>query len=208
MTVAVKICGIAEDAGLRAAIEGGAGFVGFVFYPPSKNAIKPDDARRLAKLVPPHVKKVGLFVDAGDDELRAVTNAVPLDLLQLHGQETPARVAAIKALSGLPVMKALRMQTPGHLDAIPAYEAVADRLLFDSRIGTEPSGGPINWALLKGRRFTKPWMLAGGLTTDNLAEAVRVSGASIVDVSSGVEDTSGRKSPDKIRAFIALARSL
>ena len=120
-------------------------------------------------LVPPQVTKTGLFVDARDDELRAVTGLIPLDLIQLHGKETPARVAEVRALTGLPVMMAIRLVTAANLESVPAYEDVADRLLFDSRYaGAEASGGPIDWPLLKGRIFKKPWLLAGGLTTQNL----------------------------------------
>ena len=206
--VHAKICGIQDDAALTAAIEGGAAFVGFVFYPPSRNAVTATTARALAEKVPRHITKVGLLVDATDDLVRALLDEVPLDLLQLHGVETPERVAALKALTGLPIMKALRLKTPQQLEAASLYEAVADRLLFDSRIGNESSGGPIDWRLLKGRHFTKPWMLAGGLTAANLAEAVRQSGATAVDVSSGVEDETGHKNPAKIREFLAVAAGL
>ncbi|MGE3623521.1 MAG: phosphoribosylanthranilate isomerase [Bdellovibrionales bacterium] len=208
MTVEVKICGINDEPGLRAALEAGARYVGFVFYPPSRNIIGPDDAAKLAALVPPHVTKTGLFVDAANDDMRAVLARVPLDLIQLHGKETPQRVTEVRELAGKPVMMAIRLMEPAHLDRIPAYETVADRLLFDSRMGAEASGGPIDWTLLKGRSFKKPWLLAGGLTARNLAEAVAASGAKTVDVSSGVEDSPGRKSPDKIREFIKLAAGL
>jgi phosphoribosylanthranilate isomerase len=208
MRLAVKICGLQDEVALRAAIEGGAAMVGFVFYPQSKNAIEPDAARRLAALVPPSILKVGLFVDAEDEEVKRVLAEAPLDLLQLHGTEMPQRVAELRRLSGLPAMKALRLKTPQQFDAVPAYEAVADRLLFDSRIGNEPSGGPLDWALLKDRRFSKPWILAGGLNGANLAEAVRLSGAAAVDVSSGVEDSPHHKNPAKIREFLSVAARL
>jgi phosphoribosylanthranilate isomerase len=208
MRLAVKICGLQDEAALRAAIEGGAAMAGFVFYPLSKNAIAPKAARRLAALVPPSILKVGLFVDAEDEEVKQVLAEAPLDLLQLHGTETPQRVAELRRLTGLPVMKALRLKTPQQFDAIPSYEAVADRLLFDSRIGNEPSGGPLDWTLLKGWQFSKPWILAGGLSAANLAEAVRMSGAMAVDVSSGVEDSPHHKSPAKIREFLSVASRL
>src|ERR1700722_9917113 len=208
MSIDVKICGIHDEAGLRAAIDGGAKYVGFVFYPKSKNAITPEEARKLAALVPAHVIKTGLFVDAEGTYVRAIAQTIPLNMIQLHGMETPQMVAEIGRLTRLPVMKALRMREEKDLAAVPPYEAVADRLLFDSRIGNEPSGGPINWALLKGRTFKKPWMLAGGLNTHNLSEAVHASGAKAVDVSSGVEDRPGHKSPDKIRAFLKIAAQL
>ena len=208
MSVAVKICGLRDAEALAAAIEGGVAYVGFVFYPPSKHVVDPTVATKLARMVPPQVTRVGLFVDPTEAELRAVMDQVSLDLLQLHGVETPERVAEIRARTGLPVMKALRMKTRAHQNVIPAYEAVADRMLYDSRIGDEPSGGPIDGSLLRGRVFTKPWMLAGGLTVANLAEAVVVSGATTVDVSSGVDDAPGHKSPAKIRAFLACAAAL
>jgi phosphoribosylanthranilate isomerase len=208
VSVDVKICGIHDEAGLRAAVEGGAKYIGLVFYAKSKNAITPEEARKLAAMVPSNVIKTGLFVDAEGTYVRAIAQTIPLNMIQLHGVETPQMVAEIGRLTRLPVMKALRMRTEEDLKAVPAYEAVADRLLFDSRIGNEPSGGPINWDLLKGRTFKKPWVLAGGLNTHNLSEAVHTSGARAVDVSSGVEDRPGHKSPDKIRAFLTIAAKL
>src|SRR3984957_20290771 len=176
MSIDVKICGIHDEAGLRAAIEGGAKYVGFVFYAKSRNAITPEVARKLAALVPANVIKTGLFVDAEGTYVRAMAQTIPLNMIQLHGVETPQMVGEISRLTRLPVMKALRMREEKDLAAVPAYEAVADRLLFDSRIGNEPSGGPINWALLKGRTFKKPWMLAGGLNAGTLGEAGRMPG--------------------------------
>ena len=208
MSIATKICGLQDEASLRTAIEGGAAMVGFVFYPQSKNAVAHDVAQSLAALVPPSIQKVGLFVDASNDDVKQVLSKVPLDLLQLHGVETPERVAELKRITGVNVMKALRLKTREQFDVIPSYEAVADRLLFDSRIGNEPSGGPLDWAMLKGRTYSKPWMLAGGLNAGNLADAVRLSGAIAVDVSSGVEDAPFHKSPSKIREFLAIAGRL
>jgi phosphoribosylanthranilate isomerase len=205
MTIAVKICGVRDEAALTAAVQGGTAYIGFVFFPKSRNAISIDAAAPLAKLVPPSIIKTGLFVDATDAEIQNVLKQVPLDLLQLHGTETPERIAAIKTLTALPVMKAMRIGMRAHLAAVPSYAAVADRLLFDSRIGDEPSGGPIDWALLKDQNVTKPWMLAGGLNAGNLADAVAQSGATAVDVSSGVEDAAGNKSAQKICAFLAAA---
>jgi phosphoribosylanthranilate isomerase len=208
MSVDVKICGIRDEAALKAAIDGGAKYIGFNFYPKSLNVIKPEEARKLAALIPSGVIKTGVFVDAEDSYVRAIAQTIPLDLIQLHGTETPSRVADLHRIARLPVMKVLRMREEKDLQAIAPYEAVADRLLFDSRIGNEPSGGAINWPLLKGRAFKKPWMLAGGLNAHNLAEAVQASGARAVDVSSGVDDKPGHKSPDKIRAFLAVASKL
>jgi len=205
MSIEVKICGINDAQALRASVNHGARYVGFVFYAPSRNAISAEDSHKLAMQVPPSVTKTGLFVDAGDDELRAVTGKVPLDLLQLHGNETPQRVAAIRAFTGLPVMVAIRIQSAEDLQKVTAFEAVADKLMFDSRVSAAASGGPIDWSLLKGRTFKKPWLLAGGLNAQNLAEAVKASGAKAVDVSSGTEDRPGHKDPEKIRAFLEVA---
>ena len=211
MSIEVKICGLRDAASVTAAVDTGAHYVGFVFHRSSTRFIAPEEARILAALVPPSVMRTGLFVDVTDKELREVLREVPLDLLQLHGNETPARVKALRAMTGLPVMKALRIATAEHLAPLADFEAVADRLLFDTRIGEEPTGGTgksFDWTLLKGHQITKPWMLAGGLKVSNLAEAVRITGAHIVDVSSGVEDAEGRKDPAKIREFIALASRL
>lgn len=211
MTLEVKICGLEEPEGLHAALDAGAHLVGFVFQKTSRHRVTPEQAGALVRLVPTTVKRIGLFVDASDDEIRAVLEKAPLDMLQLHGDETPERIADIRAKTGLPVMVARRIGKKEHLDSLPAYEAVADRLLFDARVGETPTGGTgksFDWTLLQGLSLTKPWMLAGGLRAENLAEAVRVSGARRVDVSSGVEGDSGVKSPEKIRAFIALAAQL
>jgi len=211
MSVAVKICGLQEPLGLKAATDAQASYVGFVFHKTSRHLITLADVASLSKLVPPLIKKTGLFVDARDDEIQDVLKVADLDLLQLHGNETPQRVADIRAKTGKPVMVALRIATAEHLKALPLYEEVADQLLFDSRSGDAPTGGTgksFDWNLLKGRQLTKPWMLAGGLKAGNLSEAVRISGARQVDVSSGVEDVLGHKNPAKIREFIALAAQL
>jgi len=209
MTIHVKICGICDLQALHAVTEGGATAIGFVLFSPSKNAIAPAEAYELAKLVPAKTLKFGLVVDPTDDELSIVLDEMPLDYLQLHGAETPERVAAIRVKANLPVMKALRITGPNSFARLDDYEKVADRILFDSRIGNESSGGPLPWALLKGRRFTKPWILAGGLTAQNLPQAVTQSGATFVDVSSGVDDpVTGRKSPGRIREFLQVASAL
>lgn len=211
MSVDVKICGLHDAAGVETAVEAGAHYIGFVFHALSKRLISPYEAGELAILVPSSVKRVGLFVDASDNEIREVLNAVPLNILQLHGNETPGRVEAVRRLANLPVMKALRIATADDLKPVADFEAVADRLLFDTRIGEEPTGGTgqsFDWNLLRGRVFKKPWMLAGGLNSSNIAEAVQVTGARTLDVSSGVEDETGRKDPTKIREFISLAAQL
>jgi phosphoribosylanthranilate isomerase len=213
MSVQVKICGISTPEAMSAAVDGGAAFVGLVFYPPSPRAVTPAQAAPLAALVPKGVVKTGLLVDADDATLDAILKDVPLDLLQLHGSESPARVAAVKARFGLPVMKVVKLRQPGDLEAVAPYLAVADRLLFDAKppaemTGALPGGNAVtlDWTLLAGTTWPLPWMLAGGLTAENVARAIAVSGAPAVDVSSGVEDSPGVKNTNKIKAFLDAAR--
>ena len=215
MSVDVKICGISTAEAMTAAIEGGAAFVGLVFYPPSPRAVTPAEAAALAALVPGDIIKTGLLVDADDATIEDVLTGVPLDLLQLHGSETPARVAEVKQRFGLPVMKVVKLRQQGDLEAAAPFLAVADRLLFDAEPPAAmaealPGGNALafDWRILSGTTWPLPWMLAGGLTPENLAEAVRISGAPAVDVSSGVEDAPGRKNPQKIKAFLEVAGSL
>ncbi len=211
MPVEVKICGITDEDAMDAAIEAGADYVGLVFFPPSPRNVTPDRAAELVEFAPGDVTKVGLFVDPDDSTLDAVLTRVRLDLLQLHGHETPERVEAIRLEYGLPVMKVLSVSDAADLDAAEPYLAVADRLLFDAKPpkGAVLPGGnatSFDWSILTGRKWGLPWMLAGGLTPANVAAAVRISGASCVDVSSGVESAPGVKDAEKIRAFIAAAR--
>ncbi len=215
MTVQVKICGLSTPEAMTAAVEGGAAFVGLVFYPPSPRAVTPAQAAPLAALVPEGVIKTGLLVDAGDATIEAILKGVPLDLLQLHGAESPARVAAVKARFGLPVMKVVKLRREGDLEAVQPYLEVADRLLFDAKPPADmedPLSGSnavaFDWTILAGTTWPLPWMLAGGLTPENVARAVEISGAPAVDVSSGVEDAPGRKNPAKIKAFLAACRAL
>jgi len=215
MTVQVKICGISTPDAMAAAVEGGAAFVGLVFYPPSPRAVTPAQAAALAALVPSGVVKTGLLVDADDAAIAAILKDVPLDLLQLHGSESPARVAAIKARFGLPVMKVVKLRQPGDLEAVRPFLPVADRLLFDAKPPADmanplPGGNAVafDWSILAGTTWPLPWMLAGGLTPENVARAVEISGAAAVDVSSGVEDAPGKKNPAKIRAFLDACRAL
>ncbi|MBX6323552.1 MAG: phosphoribosylanthranilate isomerase, partial [Rhodospirillaceae bacterium] len=209
MTVEVKICGLNSREAVAAAVAGGARFLGFVFYPPSPRHVTPDEAAALAVAAPAGVARVGLFVDADDAAIEATLTAVGLDMLQLHGRETPARVGAIKARFGKTVMKAVPLAGAADLDAAGAYLDAADWLLFDAKppphmSGALPGGNALSfdWQLLAGRRWPRPWMLSGGLNTGNLPEAVHVSGATVVDVPSGVEDRPGAKSPHKIAAFL------
>lgn len=207
----VKICGLREPAHVQAAAEAGARFVGFVFFPKSPRAVSVAEAAALAQMVPPGVARVGLFVDPDDIFLAAVLAEVPLDVIQLHGHETPDRVAEVKALTGLPVMKAVGISGPEDLGQLTDYAVVADMLLIDAKAPKDadlPGGNGLafDWRLLVGRRWLRPWMLAGGLTPGNVAEAVRLTGAPMVDVSSGVETAPGCKDADLINAFVAAAR--
>jgi len=215
MPVRAKICGINSRTALDAAVAGGAGFVGFVFYPPSPRALTPAAAGELAAAVPRTVGKIGLFVDDPDERIAEVLAKAPLDMLQLHGQEAPARVAAIRRQFALPVMKAVKVAGADDLAAADGYIGVADWLLFDAKpprdmTGALPGGNALafDWQLLAGRAWPSPWMLSGGLTPENLGEAVRISGARVVDVSSGVEAAPGQKDPAKIAAFLAEAARL
>ena len=212
MGIDVKICGLTTRASVEAAVEGGARFLGFVFFPPSPRFVAPVRVAALATGLPAGVIRVGLLVDPSDDDLAAVDrNAV--DMLQLHGAETAERVAEIKMRFGVPVIKAIAVADASDLERARTYESVVDRLLFDARApkGASRPGGnavPLEWRLLRLRTWRVPWMLAGGLCLENLKEAVAASGATAVDVSSGVEEREGIKSNQKIRALLALAAAL
>lgn len=207
----VKICGITRPADLAAVAEAGARYAGFVFFPRSPRHLSVEAAAALATEAPLGVARVGLFVNPDDATLDAVLERVPLDIIQLHGAETPARVAEVKARSGLPVMKAVGVAAPADLDALWDYGLAADLLLVDAKAPPDaalPGGNGLSfdWRLLAGRRLLKPWMLAGGLTPENVAEAVRLTGAPMVDVSSGVEAAPGQKDPVRIRDFVTAAQ--
>jgi phosphoribosylanthranilate isomerase len=207
----VKICGVNDAAGFDAAVTGGADMLGFVFYPPSPRAVSPARAAELSARHPGGLERVGLFVDPADDAIATVLAALPLDVIQLHGTENPARCAAIRARFGLPVMKALGIAAPEDLAALEAFAPVVDRFLLDAKppVGAELPGGnaaAFDWRLTAGRAIPRPWLLAGGLTPENVAEAIRQSGAPGVDVSSGVERARGAKDPARIAAFIAAAQ--
>ncbi|HEY6336037.1 MAG TPA: phosphoribosylanthranilate isomerase [Alphaproteobacteria bacterium] len=215
MTVAVKICGVNDRVAAKAAADGGAAFVGFVFYPPSPRFVKPRQAADIVSVLPTGIKRVGLFVDAGEGVIEDVLSKAPLDMLQLHGDETPDEVAALKKSFGLPVMKAIKIAASDDLALAERYAGVADWLLFDAKppktmAGALPGGNALrfDWELLAGRQWPRPWMLSGGLRQSNLEEAVRITGAAVVDVSSGVEISPGHKDPTRIRAFIAAAGRL
>lgn len=214
MPVQAKICGITTPDAMQAAVAGGARFVGLVFFPKSPRYVAPALAADLARAVPTGVRVVGLFVDPEDEELEHVLASVPIDMIQLHGAETPARVAEIRGRFQMPVMKAIAVAEPADLDRARTYEAAADRLLFDAKppknVTALPGGNglPFDWSLLAGQSWRLPWMLSGGLTPANLAEAVAATGASAVDVSSGVEDRPGHKDPVLVTRFLEEASRL
>ena len=215
LPVEAKICGLNDAPAIGAAVAGGAAFIGLVFYPPSPRALAPAAAAELVRQVPPGIRKVGLFVDAGDAEIEAVLEHLELDLLQLHGAETPARLGAIKARFGLAVMKAIKVAERADIDGAADYQEAADMLLFDAKAPKSmadalPGGNGLifDWNLLRDRRWRRPWMLSGGLDAGNVADAVRISGAAMVDVSSGVEFAPGRKDPAAIKAFLDAVRQL
>ena len=206
----MKICGLRTPADITAVARAGAAYAGFVFFPKSPRNLTLPEARLAAMAAPPGLAKVALTVDADNAALDAIVEAVPLDMLQLQGHESPDRVAEVRARYGLPVMKAIGIADEGDLPAIFEFSFVADQLLIDTKPprGTVLPGGnglAFDWRLLAGRRWLRPWMLAGGLTSENVAEAVRLTGARQVDVSSGVESAPGVKDAVRISAFVAAA---
>jgi phosphoribosylanthranilate isomerase len=210
LSLLVKICGINDAEAMATAAEAGADLVGFVFFPPSPRSVTPERAAAIAAAAP-GPGKTGLFVDPSDKEIAAALAALPLDLIQLHGEETPERCAEVRARFGRPVMKALGIGSRGDLDALARYAPVVNRFLLDAKAppGAPLPGGnaaPFDWTLTAGVAVPRPWLLAGGLTPGNVAEAVAVSGAPGVDVSSGIERARGVKDPALIRDFIVAAR--
>jgi phosphoribosylanthranilate isomerase len=211
MTLLVKICGISTPEALDAALDAGADMAGFVFFPPSPRHVAFDVARALGRRVRGRLEKVALTVDAPDALLDAVVDALRPDLLQLHGKEPPARLSALKKRFGLPVMKAVAVEANGDLAVAASYTAIADRLLFDARATVEATrpgglGRSFDWRVLQGVDPGIAYMLSGGLDERNVGDALRITCAGGVDVSSGVERATGEKDPDKIRAFVRAAR--
>lgn len=209
--VRVKICGLRTAADMAAVVAAGAAYAGFVFFPKSPRHLTTDQARLLAFAAPPGLAKVALTVDADDALLDAIVEAVPLDMLQLHGHESPERVAQVRARYGLPVMKAVGVADEGDLAQLTEYSLAADQILIDAKPpkGADLPGGnglSFDWRLLVGRKWLRPWMLAGGLTPANVADAVRLTGARQVDVSSGVESAPGVKDAALIAAFVKAAQ--
>ena len=212
MTPLVKICGLSAPDALDVALDAGADMVGFIFFPPSPRNVSLETARALGSRVQERARKVAVTVDADDTLLASIIEALKPDMLQLHGHETPQRVAAVRESFGLPVMKALPIEAKSDLLVIGSYTSAADRLLFDARPprdATRPGGlgQPFDWHLLENLNLSIPFMLSGGLNADNIAEALRITRAPGVDVSSGVESAPGVKDPEKIHAFIRAARS-
>jgi phosphoribosylanthranilate isomerase len=209
--IRVKICGLCTPADVTAVARAGAAYAGFVFFAKSPRNVTLPEARLAALAAPPGLAKVALTVDADDGTLDAIVEAVPLDMLQLHGHESPDRVAQVRARYRLPVMKAIGLADESDLRAIFTFSTVADQILIDAKPprGADLPGGnglAFDWRLLAGRRWLRPWMLAGGLTAENVAEAVRLTGARQVDVSSGVESAPGVKDAARIAAFVAAAQ--
>jgi phosphoribosylanthranilate isomerase len=209
--IRVKICGLRTPADVTAVARAGAAYAGFVFFAKSPRNLTLPEARLAAMAAPPGLARVALTVNADNAALDAIVEAVPLDILQLQGDESPDRVAEVRARYGLPVMKAIGIADEGDLPAIFEFSTIADQLLIDTkppRGATLPGGNGVafDWRLLAGRRWLRPWMLAGGLTAENVAEAVRLTGARQVDVSSGVESTPGVKDAARIAAFVAAAQ--
>jgi phosphoribosylanthranilate isomerase len=208
----VKICGLRSRAEVGAAVAAGAAYVGLVFFPPSPRHVTLADARWVSESVPDGIVRVALTVDADDAALEALLEAVPIDMLQLHGRESPERVAEIRARFGRPVMKAVGIAEEADLQQLAVYSQVADQILVDARparSADRPGGNGLafDWRLVRAWRWTRPWMLAGGLTPENVAEAVRLTGADQVDVSSGVESRPGWKDAERVVAFVRAARA-
>jgi phosphoribosylanthranilate isomerase len=213
MPVQVKICGLSTPNTLAHAVALGVDMVGFVFYPPSPRAVTGEQAAFLKDLVPPLVQKVGLFVDADDVTIGNVLREMPLDVLQLHGSESPERVQAIKDVFNKPVIKAIKVETAEDIAAAADYQPCVDWLLFDAKApktmpNALPGGNAISfdWTLLQGLGWSVPWMLSGGLNPDNVAQAIATTAAPAVDVSSGVESEPGKKDPERIRAFLTAVK--
>ncbi|HEY4263806.1 MAG TPA: phosphoribosylanthranilate isomerase [Micropepsaceae bacterium] len=212
MSVQVKICGLTSREAVEATLKAGAAFGGLVFFPASPRHLGLDPARGLAALLRGRARIVTLMVDPADSQVNEVVATIAPDLIQLHGKETPARVAEIAGLAKRPIIKAIPVADSADVARAHAYEDVADFILFDAKAdaaATRPGGlgAAFDWQLLAGRSFRRPWGLAGGLTPENVGRAVRIAGPYFVDASSGVEDAPGRKSPEKIANFVVAARN-
>ncbi|WP_420419342.1 phosphoribosylanthranilate isomerase [Pacificispira sp.] len=212
MAVDAKICGITDPQAMEAAVRHGAALIGLVFFPPSPRAVSVDEAAMLAGRVPERVLRVGLFVDPDDELIDQVLARVPLDAIQLHGEEPADRCAGLKARTGREVHKAIKVRDAEDLAAADRYAKVCDRLLFDAKPPADaprPGGNAetFDWTVLEGRSWPVPWLLAGGLTPDNVKSAIRMTGCPGVDASSGLESAPGKKDPAKIAAFLNAVKS-
>ncbi|MCF6197046.1 MAG: phosphoribosylanthranilate isomerase [Emcibacter sp.] len=215
MTIRAKICGLSTPETVTAAVDAGASHVGFVFFAKSPRNISPEQLAELCKDIPSSVVKTGVFVNPEDSQLDRILTVAPLDLLQLHGSESPARVQEVKARFKRPVMKAIAVSGSDDMVRAKAYESSADMLLFDAKAPTEltdalPGGNGLafDWKIIQAAEINLPWMLSGGLNMDNIADAIAISGAQMIDVSSGVESRPGLKDSAKIKAFMSKVNSL
>jgi len=211
MPVQVKICGINSAAAADAVLRAGAEFGGLVFFPKSPRNLSLEEGARLAERMRGRLRLTALVVDESDDRLAAIAAQVKPDFFQLHGRENPARVAEIRGRFGLPVIKALPVAEPADLSRTAGYEQIADMFLFDAAPAADATrpgghGAAFDWQMLNGRKFSRPWFLAGGLNPENVACAIEVSGAQMVDVSSGVESAPGMKSDGRIAEFVTAAK--
>lgn len=214
-TTRIKICGLSTPETVQTCVDAGADYLGFTFFARSPRNVTPETAARLAQLVPDNVLKVALTVDADDATLETIITALKPDILQLHGAETPERLNILKSRYGLTLMKAIAISAPEDLEKMALYHDSADLLLFDAKPPKSmpdalPGGNGLafDWSLLAGQKPETPWMLSGGLTAQNVRDAIEMTGAEAVDVSSGVEDRPGHKSPELIEKFIRAARSV
>lgn len=206
-SIQTKICGLTTKEAIDAAVVGGAAYLGFVFYPRSPRHIDAKEVTLLTKTVPERVKKVGVVVDMNDAELERLLDEVSLDFIQCHGEESPERVAEIKERYHLPVIKAIAIRADNDVEKARLYESVADMLLFDSKIPhTALPGGnglAFDWQLLAKSRFALPWFLSGGLNRRNISDAISITHARYLDVSSGLEHVRGKKDPQMVRDFLS-----
>jgi len=214
-SVVAKVCGLKSQSDIEAAVNGGARYIGLVFYPQSPRAVTPIHAKHLLRFIPVSISKVGLFVDPTDKFLKDVLNLVPLDIIQLHGSEDPSRVKTIQTLTKRPVLKAIKVANQTDVDRADNYDGLADMLLFDAKApkflrDALPGGNGLtfDWNLLANRHWQSPWMLSGGLNLGNVGQAVNITGAYAVDVSTGVETAPGEKNPDAIKAFLDAVKTL
>lgn len=205
-----KICGITDPESLKAAIKSGAGWIGLVFYPPSSRYVELEMAQVLSGLAPDEIEVVGVFVNPTDDEVLYACKYAYLDFVQLHGDETPQRVKEIKELTGAMVIKSFAVASETDLDSVKEYEDCADWLLFDTKVSdggvSGGTGRSFDWNILKEKEFSCPWILSGGLNADNILDALEIVNPDVIDLSSGVEEHPGKKSPKKIQEFFDLLK--